>query len=106
MSANHLCSIPSGGSETPSPSACGSGARAVTDRAFAAANLSRRVTIEIPDIATGADHVRHGFGIALLPRFAVADDHGVRLTVTGADLNWTPSLATPVGRPVGPPAVR
>ena len=80
----------------------GYGNRAVTDRAFAAAGLSRRVTIEIPDIATGADHVRHGLGIALLPRFAVADADGVRMvTVTDADLNWTASLATPVDRPVG-----
>ncbi|MEU5785277.1 LysR family transcriptional regulator [Micromonospora lupini] len=80
----------------------GYGNRAVTDRAFATASLSRRVTIEIPDIATGAEHVRHGLGIALLPRFAVADAEGVRtLTVTDADLDWTASLATPVDRPVG-----
>ncbi|MEU8015938.1 LysR substrate-binding domain-containing protein [Micromonospora parva] len=68
----------------------GYGNRAVTDRAFAVTGLSRCGTIEIPDIATGADHVRHGLGIALLPRFAVADDHGVRLlSATGADLNRT-----------------
>ncbi|MFG1866952.1 LysR family transcriptional regulator [Micromonospora arborensis] len=80
----------------------GYGNRAVTDRAFATAGLSRRVAIEIPDIATGADHVRHGLGIALLPRFVVADTEGVRtLTVTDADLDWTLSLAIPLGRPVG-----
>ncbi|MBB5475838.1 LysR family transcriptional regulator [Micromonospora parathelypteridis] len=80
----------------------GFGNRAVTDRAFATAGLSRRVAIEIPDIATGADHVRHGLGIALLPRFVVADTKGVRaLTVTDADLDWTLSLAIPLGRPVG-----
>ncbi|MET7669731.1 LysR family transcriptional regulator [Micromonospora luteifusca] len=80
----------------------GYGNRAVTDRAFATAGLSRRVAIEIPDIATGAEHVRHGLGIALLPRFVVAGAEGVRtLTVTGADLDWTLSLAIPVGRPVG-----
>ncbi|MCG5470417.1 LysR family transcriptional regulator [Micromonospora sp. LAH09] len=80
----------------------GYGNRAVTDRAFATAGLSRRVTIEIPDIATGADHIRHGLGIALLPRFVVADADGVStLTVTDADLDWTLSLAIPVDRPVG-----
>ncbi|MBM0277313.1 LysR family transcriptional regulator [Micromonospora tarensis] len=80
----------------------GYGNRAVTDRAFATAGLSRRVTIEIPDIATGADHIRHGLGIALLPRFVVANAEGVRtLTVTDAELDWTLSLATPVDRPVG-----
>ncbi|MGV9213913.1 LysR family transcriptional regulator [Micromonospora sp. RB23] len=80
----------------------GYGNRAVTDRAFATAGLSRRVTIEIPDIATGVDYVRHGLGIALLPRFVVADAPGVRtLTVTDVDLDWIASLATPVDRPLG-----
>ncbi|GAB3932904.1 hypothetical protein GCM10027614_02910 [Micromonospora vulcania] len=78
----------------------GYGNRAVTDRAFAATGLSRRVTIEISDIATGADHVRHGLGIALLPRFVLGDAEGVTtLTVTGAELDWALSLATPTDRP-------
>lgn len=78
----------------------GYGNRAVTDRAFATAGLSRRVTIEISDIASGADHVRHGLGIALLPRFAIGDAEGVTmLRVTDADLDWALSLATAVDRP-------
>ncbi|MGV9456865.1 LysR substrate-binding domain-containing protein [Streptomyces sp. NPDC003635] len=42
------------------------------DRAFAAASLTRRVAVEITDIATGVEFVRHGLGIALLPRFSSA----------------------------------
>jgi DNA-binding transcriptional LysR family regulator len=80
----------------------GYGNRAVVDRAFAAAGVPRRVTIEIPDIATGAGFVRHGLGIALLPRFVLgnAADLAV-LTVTGADLQWPLSLAAPADHSPG-----
>ncbi|WP_203136510.1 LysR family transcriptional regulator [Microbacterium sp. JZ31] len=74
----------------------GYGNRAVTDRAFAAAGVSRRVTIEVADIATAPDYVRHGLGIALLPRFVL---EGVRdlatRVVSDADLAWPLSLASP-----------
>ncbi|GAA4963772.1 LysR family transcriptional regulator [Kineococcus glutinatus] len=80
----------------------GYGNRTVADRAFAAASVARRVGIEITDIATGADFVRHGLGIALLPRFVIAERPGTRrLTVTGADLTWPLSLAVPTNRPLG-----
>jgi DNA-binding transcriptional LysR family regulator len=63
------------------------------------------VTIEITDIATGVAYVRHGLGIALLPRFILGAVEGVAtLTVTGADLRWPLSLATPTDRPPGAPA--
>jgi DNA-binding transcriptional LysR family regulator len=72
----------------------GYGNRAVTDRAFAAAGVPRRVTIEITDIGTGPAHVCHGLGIALLPRFVLAGEDGVAVVrVTGADLVWPLSLA-------------
>jgi DNA-binding transcriptional LysR family regulator len=72
----------------------GYGNRAVTDRAFAAAGLSRQVSIEITDIATGAAFVRQGLGIALLPRFIIPRRNDLhRLTVTKADLTWPLSLA-------------
>ncbi|MBB2943157.1 DNA-binding transcriptional LysR family regulator [Actinoplanes lutulentus] len=72
----------------------GYGNRSVTDRAFAAAGVPRRVTIEIADIGTGAAHVRHGLGITLLPRFVLGDEPGVAvIPVTGADLTWPLSLA-------------
>ena len=80
----------------------GYGNRTVADRAFAAAALTRRVTIEITDIATGPDFVRHGLGVALLPRFALGQGDGVAvLRVEAADLQWPLSLAVLSGRPPG-----
>jgi DNA-binding transcriptional LysR family regulator len=73
----------------------GYGNRTATERAFAEASLLRRVAIEITDIGTGADYVRRGLGVALLPRFALADLDDLRvLPVTGADLEWPVFLAT------------
>jgi DNA-binding transcriptional LysR family regulator len=78
----------------------GYGNRAVADRAFEAAGLRRNVSIEISDIATGVDYVRHGLGVALLPRFVLTGVHDVHVkAVTGADLNWPLSVATPSDRP-------
>jgi DNA-binding transcriptional LysR family regulator len=75
------------------------GTRTVADRAFAEAGLTRRVAVEISNIADGADYVRHGLGIALLPHFIIPDrDDLTRLTVTGADLTWSMSLAVPAAR--------
>jgi DNA-binding transcriptional LysR family regulator len=77
----------------------GYGNRAVADRAFEAAGVRRRVSIEITDVATATTFVRNGLGIALLPRFAIGvDDEVVALPVTGADLDWPMSLATPKDR--------
>jgi DNA-binding transcriptional LysR family regulator len=77
----------------------GYGNRTVADHAFAAASLTRRVAIEINDIATGADFVRHGLGVALLPRFTLrgAEDVAV-IPVEDADLRWPLSLAAPADR--------
>ncbi|MCO5994939.1 LysR family transcriptional regulator [Actinoallomurus rhizosphaericola] len=72
----------------------GYGNRAVVDRAFAAAGIPRYVTIQIADVATGTDYVRHGLGIALLPRFVLGEADGITsLPVTGADLEWPLYLA-------------
>jgi DNA-binding transcriptional LysR family regulator len=80
----------------------GYGNRAVTDRAFAAARVQRQVTIEITAIASGADFVRNGLGIAFLPRgIAEPYDDITALPVTGADLTWPISLAAPAGRTPG-----
>ncbi|MDN3028532.1 LysR family transcriptional regulator [Streptomyces sp. S.PB5] len=80
----------------------GYGNRAVADRAFAAASVARRVSIEITDIATGVDFVRNGLGLALLPRFVLARAKGVAtLTVSDADLDWPLSLASPSDRTPG-----
>ncbi|MBO3682212.1 LysR family transcriptional regulator [Streptomyces sp. NEAU-YJ-81] len=77
----------------------GYGNRAVTDRAFTTAGIHRHVTIEITDITAGADFVRHGLGIALLPR-GVVEPHAdlTTLPITDALLNWTISLAVPDNR--------
>ncbi|BCY13485.1 LysR family transcriptional regulator [Actinoplanes sp. L3-i22] len=80
----------------------GFGNRAVSDRAFAAAGVRRRVTIEISDIGTGVGYAEHGLGIALLPRFLLRDATTVAtLEVTGADLSWPLSLAIPADRTPG-----
>jgi DNA-binding transcriptional LysR family regulator len=77
----------------------GYGNSAVADRAFASTGTTRRVTIEVTDIATAPAYVRNGLGIALLPRFALHDIHDLAvLPVTGADPGWPMSLATPKER--------
>jgi len=80
----------------------GYGNRTVVDRAFTAAAIARNVAIQVTDIATGTDYVRHGLGIALLPRFIIGSPPGITsLTVTGADLQWPLSLATSAARTSG-----
>ncbi|WP_086669388.1 LysR family transcriptional regulator [Lentzea kentuckyensis] len=77
----------------------GFGNRAVADRAFAAAAVPRRVTLEMSDIRTGVDYVRHGLGVVLLPDSILGAAAGVTtLKVTGADLRWPLGLARPADR--------
>jgi DNA-binding transcriptional LysR family regulator len=77
----------------------GYGNRAVADRAFAQAAVPRRVTLEMADIFTGVDYVRHGLGVALLPDYILGNAQGVTtLKVTGADLRWPLGLARPADR--------
>ncbi|MBY6410298.1 LysR family transcriptional regulator [Rhodococcus sp. BP-252] len=78
----------------------GYGTRTVIDRAFDHAGIQRRVSIEITDLATGVDYVRHGLGVALLPRYildAVIDLPVV--PVVDADLTLALSVATSAVRP-------
>ena len=80
----------------------GYGNRAVTDRAFAAEGIQRRVTIEITDIAAGTNFIRHRLGVALLPRPIVSTgDDLVALRITGANLDWPISLAKSAERTPG-----
>jgi DNA-binding transcriptional LysR family regulator len=73
----------------------GYGNRTEVDRGFAAAALQRRVALEVADIATVAQYVRNGLGVALLPRFSTGTAAGLRvLPVTGARLRWTFGVAT------------
>jgi DNA-binding transcriptional LysR family regulator len=73
----------------------GYGNRTVVDRAFAAAGVDRQVSLEVIDITTGAAFVRHGLGVAILPRFAVPEDLDLVLVpVADVDLNWPLGVAT------------
>jgi DNA-binding transcriptional LysR family regulator len=80
----------------------GWGNRAVADRAFAARGLQRTVRFEVTDYQTTVAMVRTGLGVALLPASSareLAAQSGVALvSVTGADLTWTISLAVAEGR--------
>jgi DNA-binding transcriptional LysR family regulator len=80
----------------------GWGNRAVADRAFAARGLQRTVRFEVTDYQTTVAMVRTGLGVALLPASSareLAAQSGVDLlTVTGADLTWSISLAIAQGR--------
>jgi DNA-binding transcriptional LysR family regulator len=80
----------------------GYGNRAVTDRAFTSAGISRHVAIEITDIAAGTDFIRQGLGVALLPRAVITpDEELMAVRITGADLDWPISLAMPSERTPG-----
>ncbi|MCU1586015.1 MAG: putative LysR-family transcriptional regulator [Microbacteriaceae bacterium] len=75
----------------------GYGLRTLTDRAFERAGIPRHVAVEVTNPETGADFVRHGLGIALLPRFAVPPREDlVRIPLSGDELEWTVSLAVRV----------
>ncbi|MGR7001976.1 LysR substrate-binding domain-containing protein [Yinghuangia aomiensis] len=80
----------------------GYGNRTVADRAFAGAGLERQVALEVTEITTGAQYVRHGFGVTLLPDFAAPTDPDLRtLTVSDHPLTWTLSVATAATRRPG-----
>lgn len=76
----------------------GYGNRAVTDAAFAAAGVERRVAVEVADIGTAADYVRHGLGVAILPRFTVAAAPDLPVVPLREELRWPLSLAVPRDR--------
>jgi DNA-binding transcriptional LysR family regulator len=74
----------------------GYGNRIVVDRAFSAAGVGRRVAI---DIGAGADFVRAGLGIAILPHFTVRDPAALILKrVIDADLDWPLGIAMSAAR--------
>jgi DNA-binding transcriptional LysR family regulator len=74
----------------------GYASRAVTDQAFAAAKIERRVAVEVSGMENAADFVRHGVGVAILPPFAVDGDEAVRtLKIKDQSLEWSLHLASP-----------
>jgi DNA-binding transcriptional LysR family regulator len=80
----------------------GYGNRTIVDRAFASAQVPRRIVLEITDIAMAADCVRHGLGIAILPRFVIGDDFRLRyLPITDPGLPWPMFVISPATRPLG-----
>ncbi len=79
----------------------GYGNRAVVDRAFAEAGVQRQVAIEVTDIASAADFVRQGLGLALLPSFVVRDRAGLAvIEMAEADLDWPLGVVTSTTRPL------
>ncbi len=72
----------------------GYGNRTVVDRAFTTVGVQRNVVLEVTDVTTGADFVRHGLGIAILPRSVVSETpHLSVLTIDDADLLWPLAVA-------------
>ena len=60
------------------------------------------MTLEVIDISTGAGFVRHGLGVAIMPRFAVPDDVDLVVRpVADADLDWPLGVATSAIRAPG-----
>ena len=76
----------------------GWGVRTVVDRAFAAAGLGRRVTIEVADVATCLQLLRAGLGVALLPPSLLPAGDSLRQRAVSPPLTWHVGMATPAGR--------
>jgi DNA-binding transcriptional LysR family regulator len=77
------------------------GARQLTDRAFAASGTIRRVGIEVYDVHTLIDMVRHGLGVAVVPHPISRKGQAAPLAVVPLkgqeDLHWRVSVALPSG---------
>jgi DNA-binding transcriptional LysR family regulator len=81
--------------ESPS----GWGNRGVADRAFTVLGLQRTVRFEVTDYQTMVAMVRGGLGVAFMPASSARQFTDVAaLTVTGADLTWSVSVAVAQGR--------
>jgi DNA-binding transcriptional LysR family regulator len=81
----------------------GWGIRTAVDRAFAAAGLTRRVTIEVADVGTCVELVRVGLGVGLFPPslFPAHDPHLPTRTISPR-ITWHVVMATPSGRTTAP----
>jgi DNA-binding transcriptional LysR family regulator len=76
----------------------GWGVRTVVDRAFAAAGLERRVTMEVADVATCLELIQAGLGLALLPPSLVPAGAPLTRRAVSPRLAWHVGVATPAGR--------
>ena len=74
----------------------GWGIRTVIDRAFAAAGLNRRVSIEVADVGTFVQLLRAGLGVALLPPSLIpSGDTDLRRRAVSPRVTWNVVMATP-----------
>lgn len=80
----------------------GFGQRTVTDAAFAAHGLRRRITMEVMDLRSMPAYVQHGPSVAIMPRSLLAGhEESLRaLPIAEGGLDWTVSMAAAAGRPV------
>ena len=73
----------------------GFGTRLLIDQIFDAAGIERRIVVEASGIASAAEFVRHGVGVAVLPPFVAVDDEGLRMVrVKGQTFEWSLYIAT------------
>ncbi|MFD7708363.1 LysR family transcriptional regulator [Streptomyces sp. NPDC059785] len=83
--------------------ASGFGTRTAMDRAFGDLGLTRRVSVEITDIATAASYVRAIGGAAVVPRYDAGDMTGVVVKpLAGPAPTIALSFAVRAGRPPSP----
>ncbi|HEX3840954.1 MAG TPA: LysR family transcriptional regulator [Acidimicrobiales bacterium] len=74
----------------------GWGIRTVIDRAFAAAGLDRRVSIEVADVGTLVQLLQAGLGVALLPPSLIpSGDMDLRKRAVSPRVTWNVVMATP-----------
>ncbi|MGB9185411.1 MAG: LysR family transcriptional regulator [Solirubrobacteraceae bacterium] len=78
----------------------GWGIRAAVDHAFAAADVRRRVTIEVADVSACLQLIGAGLGIALLPRSLLTDDDRLQTRRLASRLTWRVIMAEPSNRPI------
>ena len=76
------------------------GARAISDRAFAAAGVAHPVTIEVNDVHTLLALVAHDLGVSLVPERIAAKkgDHKTVPLTPGSASPWQVSVAVPTGQ--------
>jgi len=71
----------------------GWGVRVAVDRAFAAAGVSRRVTIEVADVNTSLGLLGAGLGVALLPRSLLQGDDRLQTRRLASPFSWRVVMA-------------
>lgn len=83
--------------------------RQLGDRAFARAGLEREVELEVNDVHSLIDLVRHGLGIAIVPEAVARKDKAAGLAVRplpgAAGIDWEVAVAVGAGERAGPAAL-